>query len=121
MKPTPEMIETGLAAGVAALKARYKENLDPDSETREALTVFTAAVLEAALSASPLEDVVRALEPFAAYAARIADDHPCWDHDLFNFHLPDSGPTMREFRRAREVYRALTSLRPSAKTETGDG
>lgn len=41
------------------------------------------------------------LKPFAIYAAGIAKDHPGWDHDNFDFQLPDYGPTMREFRAAR--------------------
>lgn len=45
-----------------------------------------------------------ALKPFAIYAAGIAKDHPGWDHDNFDFQLPDHGPTMRAFRAARAAF-----------------
>lgn len=55
----------------------------------------------------PMSALRAALKPFADYAERIAKDHPGWDHDAFDFQLPDCGPTMRAFRAARAALGKL--------------
>lgn len=89
----------------------HQRQLDEDGVM---VGVSRQAVVE---TLAEIEQLREALKPFAVYAAGIAEDHPGWDHDNFDFQLPDNGPTMRHFRAARDAF----GINRPAHTEDAGG